>query len=206
MTPPINSLAWWNDYFVTQWETNQGRGQTRHFLNKLVEYLPARDHRWIASRPCSILDWGCALGDGVDVLRSEFPDAEVTGLDFSVTAIEKARAYYPQHRFTLAEDGVIESDYDVIVTSNCLEHYAAPFDIAAEHVRHARFLYIAMVPFEEPEPIHESHVQRFTAHSFPDRIGTFDKRSLTIFRPLARYWNGPQAIVCYASPEYLPAD
>ena len=205
MPSQMNSIEWWNDYFASQWEANHGRDQTRHFISKLLENLPAREYRWLSSEPRTILDWGCALGDGVDVLCSELPKCEVSGLDFSRTAIEKAEAFYPHHRFILAEDGAVSSDYDVIITSNCLEHYASPFDVAAQHVDRARYLYIAMVPFEEPEPIHESHIQRFTYESFPYQIGRFHCTSLTIFRPLPQYWNAPQAIACYASPEYQQA-
>jgi trans-aconitate methyltransferase len=202
MASPINSLDWWNSYFETQWEQNQGREQTRHFMSQLVQYLPSREHRWISSRSRTILDWGCALGDGVDVLQAEFPACDISGLDFSRVAVKKAQAAYPQYRFLLAEDGAIPSDYDVIVTSNCLEHYSDPFELAARHVRHARYLYIAMLPFEEPAPIDETHVQVFTLRSFPDNIGTFRKLSITVFRPLPRYWNAPQAVACYASAGY----
>ena len=198
----MNSIEWWNYYFETHWETNQGREQTRHFMSQLLRYLQMGEHRWMSSRSRTILDWGCAFGDGVDVLGAEFGSCEVSGLDFSQVAIEKAKAAYPNGHFLFAEDGAIPSDYDVIVTSNCLEHYSDPFELAARHIEHTRYLYIVMVPFEEPEPIHESHVQRFTFHSFPDEIGPFRKLSLTVFRPLPRYWNAPQAIVCYASADY----
>jgi len=202
MAAPINSRGWWNCYFESQWEDNHGREQTRHFISLLVNYLPSKEHQWISRERRSVLDWGCALGDGVDVLRSAFPCCEISGLDFSQVAVEKARAAYPQYQFLLTDDGVIPSNYDVIVTSNCLEHYPQPFELAARHVEHSRYLYLVMVPFEEPEPKHESHVQRFTINSFPDEIGAFKKLSLTVFRPLPQYWNAPQALVCYGSPEY----
>ena len=46
------------------------------------------------------------------------------------------------------------------------------------------------------------YYERFTASSFPDQIGQFRKLSLTVFRPLPRFWDAPQSIVCYASPDY----
>jgi trans-aconitate methyltransferase len=202
----INSLDWWNDYFAVQWEFNHGREQTRHFLSKLVHHLAAQEHRWLSAQPRSILDWGCALGEGVEVLSAEFPGSQVTGLDFSRTAIDKARASHPRHRFILSEGGEISDDYDVIVTSNCLEHYPAPFEIAARHICRTRYLYLVMVPFEETEPLHESHVQRFTYQSFPDQIGNFRRRWITIIPVTPPYWNGAQAIACYASPLYRPRE
>jgi hypothetical protein len=202
MAAPINSLEWWDSYFEAQWEHNHGREQTRHFMTELLNYLSAREYNWIASARRTILDWGCALGEGVDVLQSAFPGSEVSGVDFSRAAIDKARASYPRHRFLWAEDGSIGSEYDVIVTSNCLEHFPNPFGVAARHVEHARYLYLVLVPFEEPEPMAPSHVQRFTAGSFPKQIGQFRKPSLTVFRPLPRFWDAPQSIVCYASRDY----
>jgi len=130
------------------------------------------------------------------------PRANPALLDFSRTAIDKARATYPRHRFIWTEDGSIDSDYAVLVTSSCLENFADPFAVAACHVQHARYLYLVLVPFEEPGPMAPSHVQRFTAGSFPDQIGQFRKLSLTVFWPLPRFWDAPQSIVCYGRSDY----
>ncbi len=201
MAVPINSLSWWNGYFEAQWEANGGRDQTRYFISKLVDHLGARESAWLAQPGRSILDWGCAMGDGVDVLCHRFPSAKVTGLDFSQTAIEKAVEQYPQYDFHLSADGNSPHTYDAIITSNCLEHFADPFDVAAGHIRFCKLLYVAMVPFRE-EHLHESHLLRFELDTFPAVIGGFRKLSSVCLFCGSLYWPGEQIIVTYGSPQY----
>ena len=200
--PSINSLAWWDDYFVHQWELYDGRGQTRYFMRRLLDSLPAREAKWLSSGARSILDWGCALGDGVHLLTQQFPDSTVSGLDFSTTAIAKARSYFPQHTFLLAAQNQPPPSVDVVITSNCLEHFEEPFEIASSHVRCCRSLYIAMTPFRE-DHLHESHVTRFDLDTYPELIGGFTRIASTVIRCDPPYWNGEQIIVTYASREYL---
>ena len=202
--PTINSLGWWDDYFVQKWESYDGRGQTRYFMRRLLDSLPAREAKWLASGPHSILDWGCALGDGVDLLKTQFPDCAVSGLDFSATAITKARSNFPQHSFILAAQSDPPPRADVIITSNCLEHFTAPFEVAARHVSSCNSVYVAMTPFRE-EHLHESHVIRFELETYPARIGEFARIASTVIRCEPPYWNGEQIIVTYGSPEYIAA-
>jgi trans-aconitate methyltransferase len=200
----VNSREWWDHYFIEQWEANRGREQTRYFTSRLCECLAAREWHWIASAPRTILDWGCALGDGIDQLHHCFPDCDATGLDFSRTAITKAVRDYPRHKFVLAEDAAPLPPFDVVLTSNCLEHFAEPLAVMSTHLAHCRFLYLLLVPFRE-QHLHESHVTRFDLDSFPDQLDGFTKLGAAIFRCEPRYWNGEQILVSYASPEYLAA-
>ena len=201
MAASINSLSWWNGYFESQWEANDGRGQTRYFISNLVDLLGSRESAWLAVPGRTILDWGCAMGDGVDVLSGRFPGARVSGLDFSITAIGKAMERYPEFDFQLSEDGCPKSSFDAIVTSNCLEHFSNPFAVAAGHLRFCKSLYIAMAPFRE-DHLHESHVIRFDLDSFPESIDGFRKLSSVILRCSSRYWPGEQIIVTYGSEAY----
>ncbi len=189
MSAPINSLAWWNRYFENQWEANNGRNQTRYFVSRLVDHIGFREANWLAATGRSILDWGCALGDGVDVLCRRFP------------AAQEAVELYTKYDFRLAEDGLPQTSFDAIVTSNCLEHFLNPFDVAARHLQFCRSLYISMVPFRE-EHLHDCHVTRFELDTFPDSIGEFRKLGSTIIRCPRTYWNGEQIIVTYGSPSY----
>src|SRR6476469_3034745 len=82
-TPPVNSLPWWDEYFRETWDANNGRQQTRHFMGRLFANLPEPELRFLRSGSLAILDLGCALGDGVDVLAGAFPGNDVSGLDSS---------------------------------------------------------------------------------------------------------------------------
>ena len=111
-----------------------------------------RDH--IAGRRLSILDWGCALGDGLDPLRHAFPASAIVGQDISLEAITRARRAYPQHEFVVGDE--IRCDFDVIVVSNCLEHFADPLRLVEKQLAACRKLYVALVPFEE-SPLYDGH-------------------------------------------------
>src|SRR5450759_759732 len=110
-----NSAVWWEDYFQFKWEDNHGREQTRHFMERLVAALPPAVTEYLSGHPVSILDWGCAFGDGVDALASAFPLAVVAGYDFSARAIAQGRSAYPRFRFVLAGRDYLEPRYDAVL-------------------------------------------------------------------------------------------
>src|SRR5690348_15215074 len=94
---PVNSPQWWEDYFRTAWDQNGGAEQTRHFMQRLIAELPAAEGRWLRTGPVSIIDWGCAHGEGVDELARAFPQARVRGLDASANAVAEARRRFPEY-------------------------------------------------------------------------------------------------------------
>jgi SAM-dependent methyltransferase len=73
----------------------------------------------------SVLDFGCGRGGWVPVLERAFPGAELTGIDISATAIARAAADFPAHRFERfdgerapSEDG----SFDLVFSYHVLEH------------------------------------------------------------------------------------
>ena len=158
--PQVNSRDWWNNYFTESWDANGGSAQTRHFMQRLLDSLPPNELAWLNAKPRSILDWGCAFGDGVKVVADRFPLGSVTGLDFAEVAIAQARERYPDHNFVLSPDGDIQGAYDCIFTSNCLEHFESPLAVVKTHLRSCNYLYVALVPFDE-FPLHQGHHNRF---------------------------------------------
>ena len=198
----MNSLSWWDDFFDEQWERNHGRRQTRHFMERLVAGLPETERAYLSSRSLSVLDWGCALGEGVDVLGGTFPLAHVTGLDFSPQAIAKAQREYPGYRFLRTESGAVPESFDVIVTSNCLEHFDDPLELLAEHLTSCRRLYLALVPYDEA-PLCKYHCSSFREDTFPRRIGEFVRLATEVIDVDLSLWPGRQLLAVYGSLEYL---
>ncbi len=86
----INSAPWWDDYFQGQWDSCGGSERTRYFMETLLSNLPQREKAYLAGDSLTILDWGCAFGEGVAALARAFPRSRVAGLDFSRTAIGQA--------------------------------------------------------------------------------------------------------------------
>src|SRR4051794_17064053 len=131
----INTAAWWDDYFRSSWERYDGSLQTQHFMRQLLLNLPPREAAFLRRGDVSVLDWGCAFGEGVAVLAEAFPDAHVEGADFSGEAIDVARERFPGRAFHRVGERELPGTYDVILTSNCLEHLEQPLDMVRFHLR-----------------------------------------------------------------------
>lgn len=197
----VNSPAWWENYLAVHWDRNDGGGQTRHFMQGLIAALPAAEAEFLRSRSASVLDWGCAHGEGVDELARAFPQAKVAGLDVAASGIDTARQRFPQHEFLCTPGGTIPRRFDVVVTSNCLEHFSEPLAVLAPLAAATERFLIVLVPYAE-EPLCEYHVVRFDEHSFPEQFAGLRKIATQRFATDPRYWAGEQLLVVYATPRY----
>lgn len=199
--PAINSQQWWNDYFTHQWDSNNGPAQTRYFMQLLIDHLPSAERQFLTVNALSVLDWGCAFGQGVEVLRAAFPHCAVAGLDYAERAISQAQEQYPDAEFLHTGDGRIPRPFDVVVTSNCLEHFDEPLELVREQLGQTRQLYILLVPHNEVQRA-EYHRVTLTDDSFPARLNGFRKLHSAIIPADARFWSGEQLLVVYGSAEY----
>ena len=91
----MNSRAFWEQYFEDDWGVNDGPLQSRHFMLQLLAHLPLPELQWLIEPDRSILDWGCATGEGTAVLARLLPNSQVTGLDFAKHAIDEASQRHP---------------------------------------------------------------------------------------------------------------
>src|SRR5690606_7214372 len=158
-----------------------------------LAHLPAEIVRYLERSRASIVDWGCALGDGVAVLGRALPACTVGGIDCSPTAIESARAAFPGHRFERHEGEGLPRSFDVVVTSNCLEHFKNPLAVVRAQLESCRKLYVAMVPYDE-SPLIDQHVSQFRDESFPERLGSFERVFSTRFDVDERAWPDQQLL------------
>lgn len=79
--------------------------------------------------PPQILDLGCGQGHITERIRQALKSAEITGLDYSVSAIEYAHEHFPEIDFAVGD--AYESPYargffDVVVCNNLWEHVPDP--------------------------------------------------------------------------------
>lgn len=199
--PEVNSPAWWEHYLAQHWDRNDGGGQTRHFMQGLIAALPAPERDFLRNGTPSVLDWGCAHGEGVDELARVFPNARVAGLDVAASGIDAARQRFPQQEFLCTAGGAIPRRFDVVITSNCLEHFADPLAVLAPLAAATEHLLMVLVPFAE-EPLCEYHVVRFDEHAFPAQFGGLRQIASQRFATDPRYWAGEQLLVIYATPRY----
>ena len=82
----------------------------------------------IQSTP-QILDLGCGQGHITEKIRQAVKGAEITGLDYSISAIEYATEHFPQVDFAVGDayDSPYASGFfDVVVCNNLWEHVPDP--------------------------------------------------------------------------------
>lgn len=79
-----------------------------------------------------ILDLGCGQGHITQEMRQTFNSAEITGLDYSVSAIEYAHDNFPGIDFSVVDvyDAPYSKEYfDVVVCNNLWEHVPDPLHL-----------------------------------------------------------------------------
>ena len=200
----INSPLWWEQYFESEWEAHGGRAQTRAFTQALIAGLAPEESCWLAQEGRSLCDWGCAMGDGVDALASHFPKARVCGLDSAHTALQAARGFYPALRFgsdwdALAPEG---GRFDALLCSNCLEHFADPASVVADHLQRVNDVYVVLVPYRE-HPLSETHKRCWDEQTLPEAIGDFVRLYWKVMPVEPAVWpGGEQLLLVYGSRRY----
>lgn len=204
----INSQSYWDDRFATDWESCEGREQSRFFAQLAIEYLPAWFKRAVAAEGMAICDWGCAEGDGTDILATSFGREKVTGVDFSEIAIQRARELHSDLEFKKEDwlsDEVENQQYDVVFSSNTLEHFYRPNEILEKLGQFAKKMIVLALPYREFERIEEHH-HTFLAENLP----LFADRSLILLHAKVidceklspTYWEGQQIILVYARGDW----
>src|SRR5262249_59248136 len=118
---PINSRAWWEEYFLHHWDANHGSAQTAHFMDRLLAGLrrQGREYDYLAAHPLDLLDWGCAFGEGAQRLAHALPNCRVAGLDFAEEAVRVPRRRFPARQLLRTDGGRIPRALDLIRPSNC---------------------------------------------------------------------------------------
>ncbi len=198
----LKDYHWWERYFAPggDWERFGGRQQTRIFAEQFLRRadLP-RDGEF------SLLDVGCALGDALELFAGTYPRAKLHGLDFSATAISRAKLVLGE-RARLAQGDIesVNGDFDFVYCSNTLEHFA-DFDRKARSLlRHCKRLFV-MVPFHElleghplqPAPTeHHQHTFERESFDFLVREGLASRVDTSIFAcPGAWGWSKRQHVL-----------
>lgn len=203
-----NSEHYWNSRFENDWSECRGREQTLFFYKILLSSLP----EWLANamrRECmSICDFGCALGDGSDLLAQYFP-GRVTGVDFAEVAIQQARETFPRLNFENWDlrERFPKNAFDVIVSSNTLEHFADPWESADKLAEFCNKAIVLLLPYREFRR-HEEHEVTFDAPNIPLTVagGKFvlTQSSVVDARLLENTeWHGEQILLVYAEGSFL---
>lgn len=209
-TDKINSESYWDTRFKQNWESCDGPWQTRFFYQVAVDHLPV----WLLARArqqrLTLVDWGCAQGDGADVWASHIGAEQVAGVDFSAVAVEQAAVRYPAIHFVhenwLDVANGVSDMYDIVFSSNTLEHFHTPYAVLPHLSRRARKAVVLTLPYRELQRIDE-HFYTFLPENIPLSLDNgfrlcwarvVDCRNLP-----KTQWGGDQIILVYAAQDWL---
>lgn len=80
----------------------------------------------------TLLDIGCGLGQTLEAVEKAFREIELTGLDLSWTALERAARRLPQVELVLGDCGSLpfsDGYFDVVILNNLIEHVWDPLPL-----------------------------------------------------------------------------
>lgn len=196
----MNSKEYWDCRFGTQdWQSRHGDKQSEYFYSILVHWIPAAVQSEIRSNKYSVVDFGCAQGEGTELFARAFPESRVTGVDISTEAIKIARKKNKQASFLAVDLTTHPDEWDVMITSNTLEHFHHPWDMAGRLSAKIRKYIIVLVPFEEPNvprPNYE-HFYSFNRDNIPQVLGNFRLTYGTVLETNPQWWDGMQVLLVY---------
>lgn len=197
----INSSEYWDNRFESDWEEKFGLEQTLFFTKIALNNIPNDIKKIFNKYNFSILDWGCAEGQGAHLLKKEFNELNVSGMDFSEVAIKKAKKLFNNIVFYNQNLKDLGKEFDVIYSSNCLEHFEKPGEIMKDLYQYTNNYLILLLPFEEKDRIDE-HFVSFDYDSFKIYDNDFH---LVFFKEInidymegVKYWSGKQILLIYA--------
>ncbi|TCG06977.1 glycosyl transferase [Paraburkholderia steynii] len=205
----INSNQYWNHRFESDWELNGGCEQSRFFARVAIEALP----QWLVHKVrwdnLSVCDWGCAQGDGTETL-AQLLSWNVTGIDFSQPAIERAARVHRTAQFLHENllDCPDRPPFDVLFSSNTLEHFAKPWDVFEQISQYASKFVVLLLPYREFDR-HVEHEVTFDSRNIPlsptpDWVLAYESVVDTRSHE-PTYWLGHQILLVYAHTEQLSA-
>lgn len=207
----INSEKYWDDRFKDDWDENQGNKQSVFFADLALEMLPEWFFEHMRENKLSLCDWGCAEGDGTNVVADTLEDNPIEGIDFSETAIETANRRYKKKNLSFHAIDLLtkpsKKKYDVVFSSNVFEHFHNTWEVFETVSGYAEKLFVMMVPFnEDRKKLIPEHFHGFKSNEFHL---TDDKWSIVHFSVKdtsqlpETYWGGQQAVIIFARNEYV---
>ena len=206
MQSMINSDDYWDKRFNENWELRDGPRQSRFFAQLALDNVPSWLIKQIQVESLTVADWGCAQGDGTNVWASYINSQQLSGVDFSQIAIDQAHERYPSIQFIcenwLESDDLTTQRYDVVFSSNTLEHFHNPFDVLKVLAEKANNAIVLALPYRELNRIDE-HFYTFLAENIPIKLANgfhlVWSKVIDCTHIPSTQWSGHQIILIYAN-------
>ncbi|MBI3756315.1 MAG: class I SAM-dependent methyltransferase [Deltaproteobacteria bacterium] len=167
MNGNVNTKEYWEQRFSSgDWEEKRGRWQTGSFARGQLPYLRIGE-----DFEGTILDFGCGLGDAMEIYRENIPKAKLIGIDISPSAIELCQMKYGSIATFMQGDYKVVPYVDVIIASNVFEHLSDDREVARSLLSKCKDLYV-VVPYKE-WPLYPEHINTYDENCYSD-IGEYD--------------------------------
>lgn len=187
----INTVDYWNSRFSKNgsWVALNGLAQSQNFMECIIENLPEGIKSNLNGK--TICDLGSGIATGTKVLKENFPDSKVIGVDFSTVALEVNQDMFPDIEFYLD----LNKRTYAIFNSNVLEHVDEPLTYLQNYLKLAIKYFIILVPYKEQLGDIPEHIHSFSEQSFPDELNGFKKIMQKTIK--TKYWMWDQALVIF---------
>ena len=209
-TVEINSRNYWDNRFSVDWRDHGGEEQSVFFASIAVSNLPNWFINKIKNDALTVADWGCATGDGTAHFAKTLGAQRITGIDFSEAAIQEANTKYPDLTYLcenwLSNDQIFNNEYDVLISSNTLEHFRNPYEILTHISKGIKKAIVLVLPYNEAQRESE-HFFTFFEDNIPVKLDNkfrliwskvIDCRSLENSR-----WFGSQIVLIYCEESWF---
>lgn len=159
----LNSENYWNRRFIDNWEQKNGRVQTTLLATGYALLNIDLDVN-------TILDYGCACGDSLPVLKIKYPDSKLYYYDLSCNAMRKAESYYSSIACKHSEASDLK--YDLVYCSNVIEHVNDPEKFCLDLCRLASKYVVIQAPYKE---LHDDGTLLTKDSPIEEHINTIDE-------------------------------
>ncbi|MBO5037963.1 MAG: class I SAM-dependent methyltransferase [Alphaproteobacteria bacterium] len=200
-----NDKDYWEKQFSNCIERKMKLAQAKFFYNVFKKIFPESLRNELNKNEYICCDFGCGLGNFTNNLYEMFPKFEICGVDYSKNAISYAQKHFPKVHFLNLELNNLKNKYDVVVTSNTLEHFSNPDEIMKELLTHTKKFFMILVPYEEYERYQE-HLFTFERSFFKDSFENFELiflKSIDLSSVFNTMWLGKQVLAVYKSKDVL---
>ncbi|WP_149453537.1 methyltransferase domain-containing protein [Pasteuria penetrans] len=198
--PVLNSRAYWEHRFKTDWVPNGGPEQVAFHGRLALGMLPQRIKENLENGKLTLCDVGCASGEATNIWSQAFPEACCVGVDFAERAIGKAKRQYGSCDFVVCDLRELPDMYDVVFASHVLHLFHEPIKVVHDILLNTVKYLVILVSFSMNRlPL--EHQCRLDYTTFPFQIGG---AQLVVFRVKdcanvpGSMWGGEQALVVYA--------
>ncbi len=179
----LDSQREWLDHFYKDMYLQIGFGprQNRYYMEQIILGLNQEVRKFLEDNAATVIDVGCAMGYGTIRLLDYFPQAIISGIDVSECAITAAKKIFPGINFIYEKNGDIESSYDIVISSHCLEHYLDPIDMLLDLLAKTNRYCIILAPYME-FPLGKTHLSAITDNTFSERIEINNRLFIRIYK------------------------